>query len=104
MATFSSGIDTEATGPLELVFEMSEERAQDIFGMLLGTAAPIIRINEDTGESYQDARHLGECLRDEIFSFILNIESRAIEFKKQQAAKEAVAAVTDVSEVEEVTP
>ena len=87
-------------------FSLSEERAQDIFTMLLETAAPITRERtvpdptEDEPdrvkvETYQDARGLGECLRDEITAFIQSIDQRAIDHKRAKAAKAAAEAITD---------
>lgn len=109
MAQFSAGIDTKATGALKLTFEMSEERAQDIFAMLLETSAPITRErtvpdptednpNGTKVESYQDERKLGECLTDRVNAFIMGIEAEAIAHKKAVAAEKASDAVTDQPE------
>lgn len=122
MAKFFAGIETTQTGLLELPFTLSEERAQDIFAMLLETAAPITRVRtvretvtvpdptedepdrtklveQDRGEFYQDARKLGECLRDEITIFITGLEARAIAHKRAKAARAAADAVAGETEI-----
>lgn len=104
MATFSGGIETDETGALGLKFSMSEDRAQDIFVMLLETASKVTETNPDTGETIQRARKLGECLTDELSACINRIEARAIAHKKAKAAKAAVEEVTDVPEVVIVAP
>lgn len=102
MAQFTAGITTDATGSLQLAFTMPEERAQDIFAMFLGTAAPVTEVNPDTGETTTRTRKLGECLRDKLTAFILSIEQEAIDYKKRVAAQTAAAAITDTSEVQPV--
>lgn len=114
MATFNAGVTTTATGALALTFDLTEQRALDIFAMLLGTAAPITRQrtvpdpfpgdpNRTKVESYQDARTLPEALSDRITIFIDAIDAEAIAYKKTVAAAAAAAAITDAPGVTAAT-
>lgn len=111
MAQFYSGIDTQATGPLVLKFDLSEADAQAIFAMYVGTAAKITRErtvpdpteddpNHTKVETYQDARKLGEVLRDEVTTFIMGVCKRAKDYKVESAKKAAEASVV----ADEITP
>lgn len=100
MARFFAAIETDKTGLLQSPdFVMPEQRAQDIFAYLLESAAPKTRTNEKTGETYQDAATLGECLLDRINAFISEIELQAIAHKRTKAAREAAEALPDQPEI-----
>lgn len=78
MAEITFTINTKSTGPLSLKFELSEQRAQEIFEALVHGGSP--------GEELK----LGDCLREEAVQLIRNLEQRAISRKRRLAAEAAV--------------
>ena len=95
MASLTSSLSTDATGPLALAHELSEADAQRIFAALLGLAAPI---TDEKGE--QRPRKLGECLTDRVNGFVHGLLADVDQYEKQEAMKAALAKIAEPIKVE----
>lgn len=96
MARMTIGIETEATGALNIGFDTSEDGAQDIFAMLLAKAAQVSERNEETGETTLRDRKLGECLHDRAQGIFETLVKETHAYKVQEAAKAATRPIAPI--------
>jgi hypothetical protein len=97
--TFVLEDDALKAEPQKMAFSLDGGQAQAIYAMLLGTAAKITRERTvqapdpldpdktvDVVERYEDDRTLGECLRDEVSTFMFGVSLRAKQYAGERAA------------------